>query len=107
MKTSLPGMVGAALLFACAGSPLPQPTAADVSRGASAFPDLTLDELSQGRRLYVSRCGSCHALKAPAELSASRWAEEVEAMRRENGVKLTDDEAQAIVRYLSLATTRG
>lgn len=99
--------LAAALLAACGSSAIPQPTAADVQRGRANFPDLTLDELGQGRGLYVSRCGSCHALKRPAELSAARWQEEVAEMREKNGVKLTDAEAQAIVRYLTVAATSG
>jgi mono/diheme cytochrome c family protein len=71
------------------------------------FPDLTLSELSQGRSLYVSRCGSCHALKPPRELPAEQWQAEVGEMRAKNGVKLSDSEAQAIVRYLSVAATAG
>ena len=94
-------------LVACGGSPIPQPTAADARRGAAHFPDLTLAELERGRSLYVSRCGSCHTLKRPAELAPHQWEREVTAMREENGVKLSDTEAQAIVRYLTVAATAG
>ena len=93
-----------AALAACGGSPYPQPTTADASRGAAHFPDLTLAELQQGRSLYVSRCGSCHALKPPAELPPQQWQAEVSEMREKNGVKLSDAEAQAIVRYLAVAS---
>jgi mono/diheme cytochrome c family protein len=99
-------LLGAALA-ACAGSPIPQPTAADASRGAAHFPDLTLAELEHGRSLYVSRCGSCHTLKRPAELAPQQWDQEVTEMREKNGVKLSDAEAQAIVRYLTVAATPG
>jgi cytochrome c5 len=94
-------------LAACGGSPIPQPTAADASRGAAHFPDVTLSELEQGRSLYVSRCGSCHALKRPAELAPQQWEPEVTEMREKNGVKLSDAEARAIVRYLTVAATPG
>lgn len=96
-----------AALAACGGSPIPRPTQADAERGGARFPGLTLDELSQGRALYVSRCGSCHALKRPAELSAERWETSVGEMRTKNGVKLSDAEAQAIVRYLAVAANAG
>jgi hypothetical protein len=94
-------------LLACGGSPIPQPTAGDASRGAAHFPNLTLAELEQGRGLYVSRCGSCHALKRPAELAPHQWEPEVTKMREENGVSLSDAEARAIVRYLTVAATPG
>ena len=96
-----------ACLPACGGSAVPQPTAADAARGSARFPDLTLNELSHGRTLYLSRCGSCHVLKRPAELPPEQWQVEVTDMRNKNGVKLSDAEAQAIVRYLSLAATAG
>jgi cytochrome c5 len=96
-----------AALAACGGSAIPQPTAADASRGRAHFPGLTLNELQQGRSLYVSRCGSCHVLKRPAELSATQWQSEVDDMRSKNGVELSDAEAQAIVRYLAIAATSG
>lgn len=101
---------GAALLAsfaACGGSAVPEPTAADASRGSAHFPDLTLSELNQGRSLYLSRCGSCHVLKRPAELAPEQWQVEVGEMRSKNGVKLSDVEAQAIVRYLAIAATAG
>jgi hypothetical protein len=92
---------------ACGASAMPEPTAVDASRGRAHFPDLTLSELSHGRSLYLSRCGSCHALKRPAELTAERWQAEVEDMRAKNGVKLSEADARAIVRYLAVASNSG
>jgi cytochrome c5 len=94
-------------LAACGGSALPRPTAADAARGSAHFPDLTLAQLNDGRTLYVSRCGSCHALKRPAELPPAQWQTEVLEMRDKNGVKLSDAEAQSIIRYLSVAASAG
>jgi mono/diheme cytochrome c family protein len=96
-----------ACLTACASAAVPQPTAADANRGSAHFPDLTLSELTQGRTLYVSRCGSCHTLKRPSELPAAQWQVEVAEMRNKNGVKLSDAEAQAITRYLAIAASDG
>ena len=107
MKSVLFVTLLVALLAACGGSAIPEPTVADACRGSAHFPDLTLSELSHGRTLYLSRCGSCHVLKRPAELPAEQWQVEVTEMRSKNGVKLSDAEAQAIVRYLSVAATAG
>lgn len=96
-----------AAVAACGASRVPVPTAADASRASAHFPDVTLNELSHGRTLYVSRCGSCHTLKPPAELSAEQWQTEVTDMRAKNGVKLSDEEARAIIRYLTVAASRG
>lgn len=100
-------LLGAAGLAACAGSPYPEPAAADAARAAPHFPGVTVAELQHGRQLYLSRCGSCHVLKRPSELSPDRWRAEVDEMRAKNGVKLSEPEAQAIVRYLAVAATAG
>jgi cytochrome c5 len=96
-----------ACLAACGSAAVPEPTAADASRGSAHFPGLTLNELHEGRRLYVSRCGSCHVLKRPMELQPEQWQAEVDEMRGKNGVKLSDEEARAIVRYLAITATAG
>lgn len=106
-RVAFASLLAAAALAACGGSAVPEPTVADASRGSAHFPDLTLGELKQGRTLYVSRCGSCHTLKRPAELPPEQWQKEVSEMRDKNGVKLSDAEAQAIVRYLAVAATAG
>ncbi|HVY29822.1 MAG TPA: hypothetical protein VHB79_24850 [Polyangiaceae bacterium] len=80
---------------------------ADTTRVSSHFPDVTLSELSQGRTLYLSRCGSCHVLRRPAELAPDQWQAEVDEMRTKNGVKLSDGEARAILRYLVMAASSG
>src|SRR6478609_366829 len=99
--TLLLGLVAAA----CGGSAVPMPTSADAARGSGRYPDLTVNELSQGRSLYLGRCGSCHALRRPGELAPERWPAEVSEMRTKNGVKLSDDEARALERYLVVTSS--
>jgi hypothetical protein len=94
-------------LWACGGSAVPEPTAADAARASAHFSDVTLSELSHGRTLYLSRCGSCHVLRRPAELAPEQWQTEVDEMRTKNGVKLSDGEARAILRYLVIAASSG
>jgi mono/diheme cytochrome c family protein len=106
-RAAAPCLLAAVALAACGGSPIPKPTAADATRAGAHFPDVTLSELEHGRSLYVSRCGSCHTLKRPGELAPERWETEVGEMRAKNGVKLSDVEARAIVRYLMTAATAG
>ena len=98
-------VLGAIALAECGGSAVPEPEAADAVRVSPHFPDVTLAELQHGRTLYLSRCGSCHVLKRPAELPPEQWQTEVSDMRTKNGVKLSDAEAQAIVRYLVTAAS--
>jgi hypothetical protein len=43
------------------------PTSANVTTNA------TLDELQQGRSLYINNCGRCHALVSPDNYNPSQW----------------------------------
>jgi mono/diheme cytochrome c family protein len=43
------------------------PTSADVTATA------TLEELQQGRTLYINHCGACHNLYSPDDYSVSGW----------------------------------
>ena len=73
---------------------------ADAELARARYAAASLDELSQGRALYVTRCAGCHALKSPGSLAPQEWRGEVRAMRQERGVALADAEGEAIVRYL-------
>lgn len=79
-------------------SAFPAPTTTDVDRARTDFPDVTLEDLEKGRELYLAKCGACHRLKEPTELTASAWPRAVENMADE--AHLGDDERDAIVRYL-------
>jgi mono/diheme cytochrome c family protein len=89
--------------MACAGG-LPEPTAADVLVARRDAPEVTLEDLQRGRAMYSRRCASCHALKEPSSLAPDDWAAAVEKMRAKQGVRLSDEEAKDIVRYLSTAS---
>ena len=97
-----PRLVALALFagaLACT-SALPQPTQADAAKAAERWPGTTQADLARGRGLYVDKCAGCHALKAPNEVPVERWIEEIEEMRKEHDVALSDSEAQAILVYL-------
>ena len=85
------------LLTACAHTLAPEPRHADIERIKSQFPDTTLAELETGRRIYLSRCTSCHAPVAPRAVPAQRWPEEVREMSER--ARLGKDE-RAVVKYL-------
>lgn len=42
-----------------------------VSSDATA--NATLEELQQGRTLYINNCGACHSLYSPDDFSAGNW----------------------------------
>lgn len=90
------------MVSACTAS-LPQPTAADAEHG---FSRVGLDELKQGRVLYIARCGGCHALRDPASEPAAAWSSEVHEMRTKHGVALSDEEERRISAYLIAIASR-
>lgn len=61
-----------ALIFSCSKTDtssgnLYVPSASDVTANA------TLEELQQGRVLYINNCGVCHSLYSPDSYSATKW----------------------------------
>jgi hypothetical protein len=92
-------LCASAFLGACA-SALPEPTSQDADFARTSYRDVSVEQLAQGRSIYVSRCAGCHVLKLPREVPAERWRHEVDEMRQKRGVALTAAEAESIVRYL-------
>ena len=93
----LSGALWGAALAACTPTFAPAPQSADVARIEQQFPDTTLPELETGRRVYLSRCTSCHAPVAPQSIPASRWPDEVREMSER--ARLGEQEA-AVIKYL-------
>lgn len=62
-------------------------------------PGANISDLQAGRKLYVSKCGSCHTLVLPEKYSADQWQSLVDKM--ETKAKITPDEKRLIVRYLT------
>jgi mono/diheme cytochrome c family protein len=62
------------------------------------------DATSPGARLYISRCGNCHAPYNPHEMTASMWDTQVTMMevkiQAAGQPALTPDERASIVDYL-------
>jgi len=82
----------------------PQPTTAQLAAARASDPDLSLEDLQRGRDSYVKRCGSCHALRPPAERPPEAWPLEVQRMQTQHQVRLSADEQRDIVRYLRAAS---
>ena len=85
---------------------LPAPNAADVTRRSSLDRTSTLIDLEQGRELYRSRCGSCHALRNPLSLGPDAWVGQVRDMRENKGVHLSPEDARRITAYLVAVSSR-
>jgi hypothetical protein len=90
-------------LTACVS--IPHVTPAQLAWASSKWPDAQMAELEKGRSLYVTRCGSCHAAPAPAEVMEQKDADMVREMAER--AKLTPIEQQAVMRFIEAATSVG
>jgi cytochrome c5 len=90
---------------ACQAS-LAEPNAADAARVQSRLAGSKLSDLQDGRRLYLARCGTCHALPEPGSLAPDAWGAQVHDMRTEQGVRLSDEEERHITAYLVAISAR-
>jgi mono/diheme cytochrome c family protein len=91
-------VVGAVLLAACAASPYPHATAADVAKAQEQRHEVTLEQMEQGRSVYLSHCGQCHQLPDPKSHAPGKWPQEVAEMKQR--AKLSDEQGEQIVAYL-------
>jgi len=95
----LAGLVGLVILItACAGRPLPVPTAAQAAAVGSDLATVTA-----ARSTYARSCSGCHALDHPADHDEKTWRDVMPDMAKK--AKLTAQEAQDVLAYV-LATRR-
>ncbi|MCB0495478.1 MAG: hypothetical protein KDC79_05050 [Cyclobacteriaceae bacterium] len=59
----------------------------------------TLDELQQGRDLYINYCGDCHKLYTPESYSVAQWQNIVPDMARKTN--LTSAETELVLKYVT------
>jgi hypothetical protein len=95
LQTAVMVMVLCAPL-ACAT--LPQPLAEDATRASTLWPGLKLEDLQNGRKLYVQNCGACHALHLPSAYGNERWDRVM--VRMQVKAKIDDRAASTILAYL-------
>ena len=69
------------------------PTPSDVSANA------TLDELNQGRTLYIDNCNRCHSLYTPESFSSSQWKSVMNQMAPKT--RLTTSEVTLVTKYVT------
>jgi len=69
------------------------PTSADATANA------TLQELTQGRALYISNCNACHQLFNPDNYTPTQWRSIVSTMGPRTSMSSSD--IQLITKYLS------
>ena len=64
----------------------------------NAIEGTNLEELKQGRILYVSNCGSCHNLHLPEEFIREVWEKQLEEMQVK--ANISDRDRALILNYL-------
>lgn len=62
--------------------------------------------LRAGREIYINKCSGCHALHAVDAFDDARWAAEITEMTANRKVRLSEEERQLLLRYLSTANAR-
>jgi hypothetical protein len=98
------GFATAVALAAACSAALDHPTPRDAEWAQRAWPGTTVEDLAQGRALYVDKCSSCHNLHLPSEYAPEEWKGYVAYMVTE--AKLTPEEQTAIARYRAAASAR-
>lgn len=79
------------------------PSQADVDRVADKFPGYSVDQMSEGKSLYETHCGTCHALKKPSSETESEWRRIVPVMVKKvnkNGMVLDASKEDQILKYV-------
>src|SRR4030095_3424612 len=49
------------------------PTTADLERGKTKYPDLTMESLTIGKSHFEQQCTKCHSMKKPDSKTAEQW----------------------------------
>jgi hypothetical protein len=69
------------------------PTSSDVTATA------TLDELQQGRTLYINNCNSCHDLYSPDDFTPTQWKNVMGGMGMKT--RMMSSEILLVTKYVS------
>jgi len=78
-------------LIACS-SALYKPNQDNISKGAN------LEELIQGRKIYVKKCSSCHSLVLPEKHNTEEWKIWLDKMQQKSNINAK--EKASILKYL-------
>jgi hypothetical protein len=62
-----------------------------------------LSDLRAGRQLYINKCSGCHSLIPVDRYDDARWTAEVDEMLKLKKVRLTTEDRDQMLRYLTTA----
>jgi cytochrome c5 len=83
-------LIGLLLCLCSCGSQLYIPTESKAN--------ISVENLQEGRKIYVNNCASCHQLYAPNKYKSGDWQKKLDWMQPR--AKITDDQKQLIYNYL-------
>ena len=86
------------LMAGCAPEPVALPVP-DAAMAGNA--DVSLESLQKGYRVYVSQCGRCHELIAPATVKTADWKLLIPGMCWNAGLSKADE--AAVMHYVLAA----
>jgi mono/diheme cytochrome c family protein len=66
---------------------------------ANVTANATLQDLQQGRALYIANCNRCHALVSPDNYSPSQWKSVMSSMAPKTNMSASD--IQLVTKYVS------
>lgn len=85
------------IIFSCATT-IPQPSEIDAQRAAAKWPNVLLQDLKEGRTLYINHCSGCHSLHAPENFTNQQWKKIFPGMAIR--AHLTENDSGLIFHYL-------
>jgi hypothetical protein len=65
---------------------------------AALSPGSGVEQLAEGRQMYVMRCSGCHNLPLPDVHTADGWVDELDDMGKR--ASLSPEQSQAVLAYL-------
>ena len=84
-------------LYCCTPKLIP-PIEQDVERGKLVWDECNFALLQKVHKMYINKCGSCHALKLPQSQSEESWRKIIPPMAKK--AKLNSEEQDLILHYV-------
>jgi cytochrome c5 len=77
----------------------------ELASAQAKVPGITMQELADGKRLFVERCSNCHALKSPSDYTPQQW--EPILARMTMRAHIYDDAQKRLIKNYLVANSKG
>lgn len=74
------------------------------TKAQTKVPGITMQELENGKKLYVQNCASCHALKNTEDFTADEWEPIVTRMLRK--AHISDEKEKKLIHDYVVASSK-